>query len=270
MTSFVVVVGIASAFAAAGPVEGAQVQAVARCPETNLTNEQALEMAKGGQAMPGLPRLAFALGRGRLPQLQRLLDAGEDPNTCVVESSAMALAALTGDIGSMKLLKQAGAQVDAPRSATGGTALFSALSAARWSSALLLLDWGADARVVDDGESTALHELSMASPHHKAQPEPEHLQLKLAERLLAAGNPIDGRNIRGATPLLLATAKGNYPLARWLLERGADPEAPNVRGDTPAAMARRRNQSVLVDLFEDALARRRSGSAPANPSGGTR
>jgi ankyrin repeat protein len=258
------------ALATASAIACAQGQPVTRCQDTDVTLEQALEIATGSHPLPTLPRLAYALGKDRHPQLKRLLAAGEDPNTCIAGASAMALVALTGDAASMRLLKEAGAHVDAPRNATGGTALFSALSAARWSSALLLLDWGADAKVADDGNSTAMHELAMSFSLRKAAPEPEHLQIQLAQRLAAVGTPIDARNSRGSTPLMFATVKRNYALANWLVQHGADPESPNDRGDTPVAVARRRNETVFIDLFEAAMARRRSGGVTTTPPGASR
>jgi ankyrin repeat protein len=220
-----------------------------------MSLQQALEIAEGKRDLPGpLPRLAYALGKDRYPLLELLLARGENPNACIAGGSAMGLLARTGDMEGMRLLREAGAEVDAPRDVLGGTPLLAALSAGSWLSALLLLEWGADARATTDYGFTALHELAIAVT--PAGDDQKQLQIEVAIRLADAGSPLDPRNLLGSTPLMYATAARNDSLAAWLVERGADPQAANDRGDTPLALARRRGQSALVELFEQASSRR--------------
>jgi ankyrin repeat protein len=41
-------------------------------------------------------------------------------------------------------------------------------------------------------------------------------------------------------------------LAAWLVERGAEPQTRDDHGRSPLSIARRRGQSTLVELFEQA------------------
>ena len=55
--------------------------------------------------------------------------------------------------------------------------------------------------------------------------------------LLARGAPIEAKNIKGVTPLMLASQKGNLRLVRDLLTRGAVPSHASANGATPVLQA---------------------------------
>jgi hypothetical protein len=81
------------AIAATSGITYAQVEW--RCPDEDVSLQQAVEIAEGKRALPGpLPRLAYSVGKSRHPQLKRRPAKGESPNACIAGVSAMALLAL--------------------------------------------------------------------------------------------------------------------------------------------------------------------------------
>jgi len=79
------------------------------------------------------------------------------------------------------------------------------------------------------------------------------------ESALAAGAPVDARDLSGRTALMLAAENGHAAAVRLLLDRGADPQARDARGWTaylfallaPTGDALRAHESVLK-LLPDA------------------
>jgi hypothetical protein len=259
-------IGIALTVAMAAPSGITYAQIELRCLDEDVSLQQAVEIAEGKRALPGpLPRLACALGKSRHPQRKRLLAKGENPNACIAGVSAMPLPALADDAEGMRLLREPCAQVDAPLDALGAPPLFTALLAGHWSSALLLLDWGANAQAESDSRSTALHELAMAALPTGA--DQQRWQIEAANRLVAAGSSVDARSAHGSRPLLFATAARNDMLAAWLVERGAEPQTRDDHGHSPLSIARRRGQSTLIELFEQAASRRPSTEEERAPAG---
>ena len=61
----------------------------------------------------------------------------------------------------------------------------------------------------------------------------------LVEAGIAGGEDPNGRDVRGRTPLHIATEEGWPDIARLLLDAGADPSIRDNEGRTPAAAARR-------------------------------
>jgi hypothetical protein len=60
---------------------------------------------------------------------------------------------------------------------------------------------------------------------------------KEIETAIAAGAPVDGRDLSGRTALMLAAENGHAAAVRLLLDRGADPNARDARGWTPYLFA---------------------------------
>jgi uncharacterized protein len=147
-------------------------------------------------------------------------------------------AARDGDLGAVKILITAGANLDAT-TGIGETALMLAAHNDHTELALFLLDKGADPNIVEAGH-TALHfavarkniDLVKALLAHKAD-----VNVRLTK-----GQPDPDGNLRynqlpeyllGATPYLLATALNETDTMRVLIAAGADPKTPMMDGTTP-------------------------------------
>lgn len=72
------------------------------------------------------------------------------------------------------------------------------------------------------------------------------------DRMLAAGLPVNLRNARGHTLLMLAAYHGHDDTVAVLLERGADPDARNDRGQTPLGGAAFKGHDGVVKRLLDA------------------
>lgn len=69
--------------------------------------------------------------------------------------------------------------------------------------------------------------------------------------LVERGAPVDARNQRGDTFLMLAAYHGHAALVAGLLARGADPELANDRGQTPLQGAAFKGDSAAVRALLD-------------------
>ena len=203
------------------------------------------------QAIKDAPPIARALGRGRQAHLVRMLANGADPNVCVGGVSVLGLSAVSGDLEEVRMRLDGGALPDRPLDSGGGTPLLAALQAGHCDVAALLLDRGANPLHTTDGGTSALHELAMA-PAPMDEPG-QRQQQACAERLLRQGIAVDVRNRRGATPLMLATARRNRGMAEFLLAHGAHPDARDSHGNSALAMARLHADADWLAMFERAM-----------------
>jgi ankyrin repeat protein len=67
------------------------------------------------------------------------------------------------------------------------------------------------------------------------------------ERLLAAGSPIDERDHRGYSPLMLAAYAGHSAAFELLLARGADPNSADAAGNTVLMGAAFKGHTAMVE-----------------------
>ena len=122
------------------------------------------------------------------------------------------------------------------------TPLIAACRHGLWPVALVLIEAGADIH--------ALGQLGRSALHHPDMP------VWLAERLLSSGAAADLADELGATPLMMACAERNLPLARCLLDAGAstdlvseaDLRALGLRGRTSSVAAVMRPSSLRGDM----------------------
>ena len=234
----------------------AHAEAPLRCPQQKGSADGDVFAEVKRDFQPGkAPPIFLALGKERHPALQKLLAAGANPNVCHAGLSPMMLAGAGDDQVAAGMLLDAGALPDRPRDSRGATVLHTVIGLGKLAMAALLLDRGADPRLVDDHGNTMLHNLALQpAPVAGAQ---RILQATLAERLLARQVPLDAQSSRGSTALILSIAAGNEYLTAWLLERGANPKLANQRGEDALAYARRLGRAPLVALLE-----RHSASTP--------
>ncbi len=73
--------------------------------------------------------------------------------------------------------------------------------------------------------------------------------VRMATSMLDNGFPINARNARGETPLLLAVAAGQQKIAELLIARGADINAPADNKDTPWLLAGARGRTAMLEAM---------------------
>ncbi|PWK86819.1 ankyrin repeat domain-containing protein [Fulvimonas soli] len=180
----------------------------------------------------GTPEQAAALlaatRDGDIERALALLEAGADPNTAPDPADRdqrpmLVLAALLPDTRLLRALIAKGADVN--RASGGLTALLAATRDSwhgRAEAVMTLLANGASPLATDAEGNTPLHGAVLSG-------EPI-----VAAMLLDAAAPLDALNRAGASPLAVACRAANWPLAKFLLERGAKP-AP--AGGEPALVA---------------------------------
>lgn len=197
------------------------------------------------------PPIALAMGADRHDRLRALLARGEDPNVCLLGASPLALSVAGADLEEVRILLDAGAAPDRPRDANGGTPLLNALEAGHFDAARLLIERGADARVVADGDLTALYALADAY----GLPEPHPAQLDMARSLIDRGAAVDtpmGR--QRVTPLMMAAIRGHAALVRLLLAHGADPASRDDKGRTALDLATKKGHADVAQALSAAVA----------------
>ncbi len=172
--------------------------------------------------------LLAATREGDIERALALVEAGADPATTPPASDrdqrpVLMLAALLPDPRLLRALIAHGADVN---QASGGLTPLLAATRDSWhgraDAVMTLLANGANPLVTDLDQRTALHGAVLSE-------EPI-----VAAMLLDAGTPINALDQSGASALSIACAAANWPLVKFLLERGAKP-AP--AGGTPALVA---------------------------------
>jgi len=153
-----------------------------------------------------------ALRNDNVKQIRAALDQGADPNARDAHGNTpLMLAAVYGDVSSMKLLLDHGAQVNVAN-AEGATPLIRA--AYDFDKARLLVEHGAD---VNARSALGQTPLMLA-----ARPVDSHRAVKL---LLDHGADAKATNNWGATTLMAAAAGGDAESARLLIQHGANVNA---------------------------------------------
>ncbi len=87
------------------------------------------------------------------------------------------------------------------------TPLLGGCGSVDWGAASLLLDFHADIHRRGAFGMSVLHN--------------PHIPVWLAEQFYRRGADVNARDMQGDTPLMMARAQGNAPLARWLVSKGA-------------------------------------------------
>jgi ankyrin repeat protein len=186
----------------------------------------------------GMTPLSRACTNGSAPLVELLLTAGARPNTAIATGETpLMTCASSGASTAVKMLLAHGAEVDAIEPSQRQTALMWAAAERHADVVSLLVEARADVRARTKNGFTALHFAAREG------------DIEIVTRLLAAGvdvnirsrpdAPDKGRGAayqstlsEGSTPLLVATVRGQVPVALYLLERGADPNAGDA-GFTP-------------------------------------
>jgi ankyrin repeat protein len=193
--------------------------------------------------------LSLACTNGSAAFVERLLKAGANPSTPIAtgETPIMTCAS-TGSADAVRMLVARGADVNAKEPLQSQTALMWAAAERHPDVVRTLIEHGADLQAHTRKGFTALHfaaregdtesvQLFLAAGVNvniRSQPDSSEKGVGRGEGPRGAG-PGGGRDTTlsaGSTPLLVATVRGQVPLALFLLEQGADPNVDDA-GYTP-------------------------------------
>jgi len=198
--------------------------------------------------------LSLACTNGSAPLVELLLKAGANPNTPIAtgETPIMTCAS-SGSADAVRMLLARGADVNAKEPSQQQTALMWAAAERHADVVQTLIEAGADLQAHTRKGFTALHFAARegdlesttrllaagVNVNIQSQPEPSETSAGTGEATKAgrtgSGAAAGGGGARGpayqaslsagSTPLLVATTRGQVPLALFLLEHGADPNA---------------------------------------------
>jgi len=187
-------------------------------PASAAGNERNAPTLTGMDETDPTAALYAAARHGHSARALELLQAGADPHALPPadardQRSLLALAAVLPELDVLRALIAQG--VDINQAHSGMTALI-AVTRDSWhgrpDAVTTLIANGADPSVADADGNTPLH-------HAARSTDPS-----VAALLCNAGAEIAARNRDGVTPLGMACACGNWPLAKFLIEHGARPE----------------------------------------------
>ena len=159
--------------------------------------------------------LLIAAESGNTPELRNALAQGAHVNTMglIDGRTALNIAAQSGHAEIVKILLDAGAQIDS-RDAYGRTALSWQASEDNFKMVEFLLRHGANPHLRDRHGRTALHRATRGS-NDQGNP-------AIAVELLNYGADINAQDSDGQTPLMIALANHDIQMVTLLLARGAD------------------------------------------------
>ena len=159
-------------------------------------------------------------------------------------NSALHYAAANGNIAMARLLLQKGADINA-KGAKGTTPLMFAAGYNRDEMVTFLISNGACLTLSNEEGNTALMFATF----------PDEASLQSVISLLNAGAFIDSRDNQMMTPLMMAVTKGDVPLVRLLIARGANTTLTTQKGESILEIAARNKHweviTALLGLQED-------------------
>jgi ankyrin repeat protein len=191
-------------------------------------------------------KLTFTTDHPKVPSLsaiiRRPVNPSGDPrapqaNAGERAASALVTAARSGDVEKVRKELEGGANVNAPDSAGGRSALHWAAKEGRVEVIPVLLAKGADVKIVDRAGKTPL---CIAGENGKVE------ALKL---LLEAKSDPNVTDRMGGTPLMWASALGTPETVQVLLESGANVNVADKNGLTPLLWAASTGDSRTVELL---------------------
>ena len=199
----------------------------------------------------GTTPLMFAALRGDVESVKLLLDHGADPNAAN-NIGATSLLWGAGDLEKVRLLLNAGANPNG-RSKLGNTPLIVAAAYADSSRAVkLLLEKGAELKAKNNRGNTALRSAVTAGDR------------ETVKLLLARGIPLKtGKD--GSADLSIAAGRGFSKIVQLLLDQGADPNASGGRSALNAALLAQKPEiaRMLIDNGARLDQRLRPGEVPS-------
>jgi len=179
----------------------------------------------------GMTPLSRACTNGSAEMVEMLLKAGAKADTPIgTGETPLMTCAASGATTAVKMLLTRGAAVNAAEPSQHQTALMWAAAERHPDVVVAMIEAGADLQARTKNGFTALHFAARGG------------DIESVARLLAAGadvnvrsqpdSPPAGRGVAyqstvsaGSTPLIVATVRGQVPMALYLLDHGADPNA---------------------------------------------
>jgi ankyrin repeat protein len=190
----------------------------------------------------------LAAQNGSAPMIEKLLNAGADPNSAVLAhgETALMMAARTGNVAAVKTLLDHNADPNRRDNLRGTTAAMWAAEQGHTGILQLLAVRGADLSTTS-ATLTPLRRRGLGFGDEPGPPKGGLTALHFAVReghldtvkFLAENAQVNVNqpSIDGSTPLLVAVQNGYYSIASYLIARGADPNVANGKGWTPLYLA---------------------------------
>lgn len=184
----------------------------------------------------GQTPLRAAVEAGVSPEVAALLDAGASPTNSLGGSTLVHLAAVRGDVPTLRVLSAHRLALDTP-DGSGRTPFELAATAKRWDAITFLREAGANLNAADHDGNMALHLLA-AEQDDMVNHEAVQSWWERWERNRLARPGIVGGALRWLmTKKVLTPPAGpvwtNTSLSAWLLDNGARVNATNHAGQTP-------------------------------------
>jgi len=160
--------------------------------------------------METAPNFPWMVTADPMPLIRKLLDAGADPNALVNNTP------------------RARMREGSPR-IVFATALMRAAFAADLELVKLLLDRGADPKIISrDGETTLSAAAGLAFIHGYHRGKSPEERLPVVKLFAELGNDVNQPDDYGITPLMAAANFGNVPMIQYLIDVGADLSAHDL------------------------------------------
>jgi ankyrin repeat protein len=186
----------------------------------------------------GTTALGYAAAHGVTDVLDALLGKGVSPDIRgLAEDPPLVRAARAGDVTAIKLLLDAGADINAAYPGRV-TALMVAVAAPDPEIVEILMAAKPNLTIRDRLGRNALWFAASGGNE------------QLVDKLLAAGSPVDGPSLQ-QSPLFAAVQAGRAGVVQRLLRKGLLPDAKNTAGDTPLISAAALGDVVVVRTLLD-------------------
>jgi len=200
----------------------------------------------------GLTPMLYAVQRNKYDWAQILIDTGADVNlpAQTTHVTPLHVAAFKGNLNMMKLLLDAGANVDAV-DCKNSTPLHYAALEGKPEAAMLLLVEGVNCEIADGAGFTPLHIAAQknndqivkllikyqANVHARTKAQNTPLMLTfdpyIAQLLIDAGSDLEASDVKGNSVLLRASFLGKEELTEFFIARGVNINIHGFCGKTP-------------------------------------
>ena len=221
--------------AAVRPADRASDAFYAAIRVNDLAKLQALVKAGPGDAAKderGITPLMYAAAAGSLEAVKLLVEAGADVNARNDMNSTALMWAAT-EIDKVRLLLQHGADVNATSTYGRSALMIAAMSDRSADIVTLLIAKSADTRVVDKADDTMLHAAAIGN-------DTETIRL-----FVDAGLDVNAAEAAGFTPLMLSTQHHNLAAVKLLLAKGARVNTVSGMGEIQSHGVSRVKNGVL-------------------------
>lgn len=173
--------------------------------------------------------LHYAAARGDENVITRMLNYGADVDERnAAGRTPLAEASKSGELDTVKLLLDRGAEVNVYDTESGFTPLHLAAQQNHPAVIRRLLAAGAQVDVRNQWQQTPLWQAAWQNWHGNTE---------IAHILIAQGAQIDVPDEKGHTPLAMASRSGHIPMVDYLIKQGANVNQANDKGRTPLYQA---------------------------------